>query len=79
MIFSQRKRKRRNNGVFKIGSRYLPQGSIQTSVVNSHTVTYKPIAEADNPAQLELNCSGHSDYYIDLNSVRLLLRITCKN
>jgi len=21
------------------------------------------------------NCSGHSDYYIDLNSVRLLLRI----
>jgi len=49
--------------------------SIQTSVVNSHTVTYKPIAPADNPAQLEFNCSGHSDYYIDLNSVRLLLRI----
>jgi len=49
--------------------------SIQTSVVNSHTVTYKPIAPADNPAQLEFNCSGHSDYYIDLNSVRLLLRV----
>src|SRR5215469_424527 len=49
--------------------------SIQTSIVNSHTVTYKPIAPADNPAQLEFNCSGHSDYYIDLNSVRLLLRI----
>src|SRR5215470_3057189 len=49
--------------------------SIQTSVVNSHTVTYKPIAPADNPAQLEFNCSGHSDFYIDLNSVRLLLRI----
>jgi hypothetical protein len=49
--------------------------SIQTSVVNSHTVAYKPIALADNPAQLEFNCSGHSDYYIDLNSVRLLLRI----
>jgi hypothetical protein len=32
--------------------------SIQTSVVNSHTVTYKPIATADNPAELELNCSG---------------------
>ena len=28
--------------------------SIETSVVNSHTVTYKPIAPADNPAQLEL-------------------------
>ena len=26
-------------------------------------------------AQLEFNCSGHSDYYIDLNSVRLHLRI----
>ena len=49
--------------------------SIQTSVVNSHTVTYKPIALADNPAQLEFNCSGHSVYYIDLNSVRLLLHI----
>jgi len=49
--------------------------SIQTSIVNSHTVTYKPIAPADNPAQLEFNCSGHSDFYIDLNSVRLLLRI----
>ena len=49
--------------------------SIQTSVVNSHTVTYKPIAPADNPAQLEFNCSGHSDFYIDLNSVRLLLRL----
>ena len=30
---------------------------------------------ADNPSQLEFNCSGHSDYYIDLNFVRLLLRI----
>jgi len=48
--------------------------SIQTSIVNSHTVTYKPIAAAENPAQLEFNCSGHSDYYIDLNSARLLLR-----
>ena len=47
--------------------------SIQTSIVNSYTVTYKPIAPAENPAQLEFNCSGHSDYYIDLNNVRLLL------
>ena len=50
--------------------------SIQTSIVNSHTVTYKPIAPADNPAQLEFNCSGHNDFYIDLNSVHLLLCIT---
>ena len=48
--------------------------SIQTSIVNSHTVTYIPITPADNPAQLGFNCSGHSDYYINLNSVRLLLR-----
>ena len=47
----------------------------QISIVNCHTVTYKPIAPADNPAQLEFNCSGHSNYYIDLNSVRLLLRL----
>ena len=49
--------------------------SIQTSAVNIHTVTYKPIAPADNPAQLEFNCFSHSDFYIDLNSVRLLLRL----
>jgi len=47
---------------------------IQTSILNSHTVTYKSSAPADNPTQLEFKCSGHSDYYIDLNSVRLLLR-----
>jgi len=49
--------------------------SIQISVVNSHTVTYKPIASADNTAQLVFNWSGHSDYYMDLNSVRPLLRV----
>ena len=48
--------------------------SIQTSIVSSHTVTNKHKAPADNPAQLEFYCSGHSDYYIELNSVRLLLR-----
>jgi hypothetical protein len=49
--------------------------SIQTSVVNSNTVIYKPIAPADNPAKLEFHCSSLSDFYIDLNSVRLPLRI----
>ena len=59
----------------KSGLHIFLKRSIQTSIVNSHTVTYKPIAPADNPAQLEFNCSGHSDYYSDLNSVRLLLRL----
>jgi len=49
--------------------------SIQTSVQNSNTVTYKRIVLAENPAQIEFNCSGQSDYYIDLNSVCLLLSI----
>ena len=49
--------------------------SIIPSVVNRHAVTYNPIALADKPAQIEFNCSCHSDYYIDLNSVPLLLRI----
>ena len=48
---------------------------IRTSIVNSHTVTYKPIAPADNPAQLEFHSSGHSNFYIDFNSVRSLLGI----
>jgi len=61
--------------VFEIRCSYLPQACIQTSLINSHTVTYIPIGPADNPAQLEFMCFGHSDYYIYLNSVRLLLRI----
>jgi hypothetical protein len=59
----------------KSGLHIFLKRSIQTSVVNSHTVTYKPIAPADKPAQLEFNCPGHGDFYNNLNSVRLLLRI----
>ena len=62
-------------GCLKSGTDIFHKRGIQTYVVNSHTVTYKPIAPADNSAKLEFNFSGHSDYYIDLNSVRLHLRI----
>jgi hypothetical protein len=57
--------------VFKIGPRYLPL----TSVVNSHTETYKRLAPADKHEQLQFICSGHNDYYIDLNSLYLILLI----
>jgi hypothetical protein len=59
----------------KSGLHIFLKRRIQTSIVNSHTITYKSLAPADNPTQLEFNGSGHSDYYIDLNSLRLLLRI----
>jgi hypothetical protein len=59
----------------KLGLDIFLKRSIQTSIVNSHTVTYKSLAPADNPTQLEFNCSGNSDYYIDLNFVRLLLGV----
>jgi len=49
--------------------------NIPASDVNSHTVMCQPIAAADKHAQLDLNCSGRSDFCIDLNSVRLLLRV----
>jgi hypothetical protein len=62
-------------GCLKSGTDIFRKRGIQTYVVNSQTVTYKPIAPADNPAKLEFNFSGHSDYYIDLNSERLHLRI----
>jgi hypothetical protein len=48
-------------------------------LLSSHTTTHKPTATPDNPAQLEYNCSGHSDFYTDLNFVRLLLRIKVVN
>jgi hypothetical protein len=49
--------------------------NIPASDVNSHTVTCQIVAAADKPAQLELNCSDRSDFYIDLHSVRILLRV----
>jgi len=59
----------------KTGLDIFLKSSIQTSIVNSHTFSYKSLAPADNPIQLEFNCFGHIDYYIDSNSVGLLLRI----
>jgi hypothetical protein len=59
----------------KLGLDILLKRSIQTFAVNSHTVTYKQIAPLDNPVQLEFNWSGRSDYYVDLNPVRLLMPI----
>ena len=60
--------------MLNIGSRHLRKSRTQSSIVNDHTVIYKPIAPTDNTAQLEFNCSGHSGYSIDLISVRLILR-----
>ena len=59
----------------KSGLDIFVKRSIQTSIVNSHTITYKSLAPAENRTQLEFSCSGHSDYYINLNYVHLLLRI----
>jgi hypothetical protein len=73
MIFSPRRR-RKFNGVFEIRPRHTLKRIIQTYFVKSHSVTYKPIAPADNPAQFEFNCTGQNDFYIDLNSLCLLLR-----
>jgi hypothetical protein len=53
----------------------------QTSVVNTYTISHKPIAPADNPAQLQFNCSGSSDRYTILNYVKLdlLLKLVKTN
>jgi len=59
----------------KSGLDIVLKHSIQTSFVSGDTATYKSVAPADNPARLEFNCSRHSVFYIDLNSVRVLLQI----
>jgi len=59
----------------KSGLDIVLKHSIQTSFVSGDTATYKSVAPADNPARLEFNCSPHSVFYIDLNSVRVLLQI----
>jgi len=51
---------RKINGVFKIRSGYLPQAKLTNIYRKITLLLTKPIAPADNPAQLEFNCSGHS-------------------
>jgi len=58
---------------FKSGLDTFLKRSIQTSVVNGNTDIYKPIAPAGNTAQLDIIFPGHSDYYINLITVRLKL------
>ena len=48
--------------------------SIQTSVVVTQLHS-SLLHQQTNQLSSEFNCLGHSDYYIDLNSMRLLLRI----
>ena len=63
----------------KSGLDIFLERSIPASVANSHTVTYKPIAAADNSALPEFIRPGRSEYYIDLNSMRLHLCIKLAN
>jgi hypothetical protein len=61
--------------VFKVGSGYFFKGQYSDICCKQSRRYIKRIAPADNPVQLEFNSSDHSNFYIDLNSVRLLLRI----
>jgi hypothetical protein len=49
--------------------------AIQTCIKSNRVVGYKPINTLDNETQIEFNCPGDSEYYRDLASVSLWLKI----
>nr|CAD7434403.1 unnamed protein product [Timema monikensis] len=47
----------------------------QTVTKNNKVVEYKPITSVENDAQLQFFCPGDSEYFHDLSSIKLYLRI----
>lgn len=51
------------------------QRDIQTSILNKQEVIYKPLATIDNPTQLEFLIPGHGDFYRDLSTIKLAIKL----
>lgn len=49
--------------------------SIQTNVLKTEEVAYKPLTSLENQSVIEFVCHGHADTYIDLSSINLCVKI----
>lgn len=49
--------------------------AIQTNILKSEEVAYKPITSLENQTSIEFACHGHGDTYLDLSSINLCLKI----
>ncbi len=48
---------------------------IQTSILKTEEVSYKPLNSLENQTVIEFTCQGHGDSYLDLSSINLRLKL----
>lgn len=49
--------------------------NVQTSILKTEEISYKPLNSIENQTVIEFACQGHGDTYLDLSSVNLRLKI----
>lgn len=49
--------------------------SIQTNILKTEEIAYKPLTSLENQSVIEFSCQGHSDTYLDLSAAYLRLKI----
>lgn len=48
---------------------------VQTSILKTEEISYKPLTSLENQSVIEFSCQGHGDTYLDLASINLRLKI----
>lgn len=48
---------------------------IQTSILKTEEISYKPLNSLENQTVIEFACQGHGDTYLDLSSINLRLKL----
>lgn len=49
--------------------------TIQTNVIKTEEIAYKPLTSLENQSVIEFMCNGHGDSYIDLSSINLCVKL----
>lgn len=49
--------------------------SVQTSILKTEEISYKPLTSLENQSVIEFACQGHGDSYLDPSSINLRLKI----
>lgn len=49
--------------------------NIQTSILKTEEISYKPLNSLENQTVIEFACQGHGDTYMDLSSINLQLKL----
>lgn len=52
---------------------------VQTSILKTEEVPYKPLTSLENQTVIEFSCQGHGDTYLDLSSISLRLKVQLIN